>query len=112
MIFLASIIGAIAIGWFVPLLGVRYLPGKRGMVAGVVAALAAGVAFIWLAAEFGEAINYGPSEPEFERSFNAWKIMLLWAPAAALHHRRKEMASRRADDKEAETDAGDRTDSQ
>ena len=89
MIFLACIIGTIVIGWFVPKPVLRFLPGRRGMITGVLAALAAGVGFIWLAAAFGEAVGYGPSGQEFERGFNAWKIMILWAPAAALHHQRK-----------------------
>ncbi|HET7408729.1 MAG TPA: hypothetical protein VFJ13_00880 [Paracoccaceae bacterium] len=99
MIFLVCIIGTIVIGWFVPQLVLRCLPGKRGVIAGVVAALGTGIGFIWIAAAFGEVVGYGPSEPEFARGFNAWKIMLLWAPAAALHHHRKEKASRASPDR-------------
>lgn len=93
MTFVLFMIGVVAIGWFVPGPIVRRIPGRSGLVVGTLSALGAGVGFIWLAAQAGEAVGLGDAGVEFDRGFNAWKIMLLWAPAAALHHRRAQRNS-------------------
>jgi len=83
------ILGVILIGWLVPPLFVSRMPSKVGFALGCIAALALGAAFIWLGAHAAEALGIEEYDPAFENGFNSWKIMLLIAPASALHTRRK-----------------------
>lgn len=88
MVLALFILGAILIGWFAPRPIVARLPGATGMAAGIGAALVLGALFIWLGAQAAGALGVEPAQSAFERGLNAWKIMLLVAPAAALHARR------------------------
>ena len=83
------ILGVILIGWFVPPMIVTRMPSKAGFVLGCIVALGIGAAFIWLGAQAAEALGIEEHRSAFDRGFNAWKIMLLIAPASALHTRRK-----------------------
>lgn len=93
MTFIAAIIACALIGWFVPGMVVTRIGGTAGFLIGVAAALALGAAAVWLAAQAAGAMGADPAV-EFDRGFNAWKFMILLAPASALAARRK-------------TDAGD-----
>jgi hypothetical protein len=86
------ILGVILIGWFTPAFVVRRMPSGLGFAFGCIAALTLGAGFIWLGAEAAEAFGIEESRSAFDRGFNAWKIMLLIAPASALHTRRKTTA--------------------
>lgn len=89
MLLALFIFGVILIGWLVPPLVVARMPSKAGFALGCIAALALGAAFIWLGAQAAEALGVEEHRSAFDRGFNAWKIMLLLAPASALHARRK-----------------------
>ena len=89
MLLALFILGVILIGWLVPPLIVTRMPSKAGFVLGCAAALGIGAAFIWLGAQAAEALGIEEHRSAFDRGFNAWKIMLLIAPASALHTRRK-----------------------
>lgn len=86
--------GAIALSWVVPALAARRFPTSAGVSIGVVLALALGVVFIWLVAEAAGGLGLADPAVEFERGLNAWKIMLLLAPAVGLHVRRRTNALR------------------
>ncbi|MEM9043773.1 MAG: hypothetical protein AAGC81_03690 [Pseudomonadota bacterium] len=83
------IIAVILIGWFAPRLVVDRVDGSAGIWLGSIAALLVGVGVIWLGAQGAEIAGLGDAKTEFDRGFNAWKIMLFIAPAAALHRRRQ-----------------------
>ncbi len=86
------ILGVVLIGWFVPGLIVSRLQSTTGVVIGCIAALGLGAAFIWLGANVADMMGLEERRSAFDRGFNAWKIMLLLAPAAALAARRKTTA--------------------
>lgn len=89
MLLTLFILGVILIGWFVPAAIVARMPSGAGFVLGCVAALGLGAAFIWIGAQAAEALGIEEQRSAFDRGFNAWKIMLLIAPASALAARRK-----------------------
>ena len=89
MTLVAFILAVILIGWFVPRLVVDRVAGSAGIWAGSIMALLVGVAVIWIGAQGAEMAGLGDAKTEFDRGFNAWKIMLFVAPAAALHRRRQ-----------------------
>ena len=86
------ILGVILIGWFVPAAVVARIPTGAGFALGSIAALALGAGFIWVGAHAAEALGIEEHQSAFDRGFNAWKIMLLIAPASALSARRKSAA--------------------
>ncbi|MEM8753062.1 MAG: hypothetical protein AAGF90_08805 [Pseudomonadota bacterium] len=88
MTFLAALVACGVIGWFVPAVAVKRMPSTLGAVLGVVAALALGAGAVWLTAQAAAALGSGDARAAFDRGFNAWKFMILLAPAAALHARR------------------------
>lgn len=88
MLLALFIVGVILIGWLVPPLIVSRMPSKAGFALGCIVALAVGAAFIWLGAQAAEAFGIEEHRSAFDRGFNAWKIMLLIAPASALNTRR------------------------
>ena len=88
MIFILAFLACALIGWFIPAYAVRRAPGPVGFVAGVGAALILGVAAVWLAAQ-ATGLSGADPEAEFARGFNAWKFMILLAPASALAARRR-----------------------
>ncbi len=89
MLLALFILGVILIGWFVPPIIVSRMPSNVGFALGCAAALALGAAFIWAGAQAAEVLGIEEHRSAFDRGFNAWKIMLLIAPASALHIRRK-----------------------
>ena len=88
MVLVAFILVTILVGWAVPRLLVPRLPAGVAVVAASLAALAIGVGVIWLGAQIFDAAGVEEAGSAFERGFNAWKIMLLIAPAVAIHTRR------------------------
>ncbi len=89
MLLALFILGVILIGWLVPPLIVSRMPSKVGFALGCITALALGAAFIWIGAQAAETFGIEEHRSAFDRGFNAWKIMLLIAPASALAARRK-----------------------
>lgn len=89
MLLTLFILGVILIGWFVPAMIVSRMPSGAGFVLGCIPALVLGAAFIWAGAQAAEALGIEEHRSAFDRGFNAWKIMLLIAPASALSTRRK-----------------------
>ena len=89
MTFVIAFLACAAIGWFVPAFAVRKAPGALGVILGVGGALILGVGAVWLAAQATGLTGADP-EAEFARGFNAWKFMILLAPAAALNARRRQ----------------------
>lgn len=98
MIFAASIVVIIALGWFVPRAVVKKLDGSLGILMGTGLALALGVAAIWAGSQIAGILDLGNPRSEFDRGFNAWKIMLLLAPASAIHARRQLQGSKTLSD--------------
>lgn len=88
MIFVVAILGVLLIGWFVPRLVMARLAGRAGMVAGIALAWALGFAFVYGAAWLVAEITAADLKDEVERAVNAWKLILLVAPASALARRR------------------------
>ncbi|MEM7671046.1 MAG: hypothetical protein AAF317_18295 [Pseudomonadota bacterium] len=88
------ILAVVLIGWGVPRLVVDHYPGPVQILVASVVALAIGAGVIWIGAQVAEAVANYDAQTEFDRGFNAWKIMLLIAPASALH-RRKQLAGRK-----------------
>lgn len=90
MMFVVALIACALIGWFVPRLIIARMASAAGAVIGCVVALALGAAAVWLLAQASGALGLGDARAEFDRGFNAWKFMLLLAPAAALDARRRQ----------------------
>lgn len=90
MTLFAAIPVMIVIGWAVPRAVVRRMRSRWSVLWGAVAALALGAGLIFAAAEAVEALGLGEARAEREAALNAWKIMLLLAPAAALDARRRQ----------------------
>ncbi|MEL6794695.1 MAG: hypothetical protein AAFP78_14640 [Pseudomonadota bacterium] len=88
MTFVLAFIACALIGWFVPAYAAQRMPGAGGLIFGVGAALILGAAAVWLAAQATGLTGADP-DAEFARGFNAWKIMILLAPASALSARRR-----------------------
>lgn len=87
------IIAVVLIGWIVPRLVVDHYAGPVQILVASVVALAIGAGVIWIGAQVAEIVANYDAQTEFDRGFNAWKIMLLIAPASALH-RRKQLAGK------------------
>ena len=88
MVLVVFIILTILIGWAVPRLLVPLLPAGLAVVGASLAALAIGAGAIWIGAQLFGMAGIEEAGSAFERGFNAWKIMLLIAPAVAIHTRR------------------------
>ena len=86
----------IAVGWIVPRAVVRRLASGWAVVWGSLAALALGAALVWGGAHLAEMLAGVDARTEAESALNAWKILLLLAPAAALDARRRQ--TRNGDD--------------
>ncbi|MBY8974623.1 hypothetical protein KHP62_02315 [Rhodobacteraceae bacterium NNCM2] len=82
------IIAVILIGWFVPRLVMDRYTGPYAVVIASAVALILGAAVIWFGAQLAAMIGDFDAQTEFDRGFNAWKIMLLIAPASALQRRK------------------------
>jgi len=89
MILFLSIPVMIVIGWVVPRAVVRRMRSRWSVLWGSLLALGLGAGFIFAGAEVAEAFGLGDARTEREAALNAWKIMLLLAPAAALDARRR-----------------------
>jgi len=92
MVLAIFIVGVVLIGWFAPAFIVSRMPTSGGFAVASIIALALGAGFIWLGAMGADALGIEDQRAAFDRGFNAWKIMLLIAPASALHTRRRQMA--------------------
>ncbi len=92
MVLVVFIVTTIFIGWAVPRYLVPVLPRKIAVVAASVAALACGAGVIWIGAQIFGAAGVEDADSAFDRGFNAWKIMLLIAPAVAIHTLRNQTA--------------------
>ena len=75
----------LVVGWVLPLLGRRLLGGRRGAWIGGALALAATVGVAWVVGEGVAALRDGDPRAEFDKAFNAWKLMILYIPAVCLH---------------------------
>ncbi|GAA0312658.1 hypothetical protein [Rhodovulum strictum] len=89
MVLVVFILLSILIGWFVPRLLVRRIPGRLAVPVAILAALALGAGAVWLGAQGFDLAGIEDADSAFARGFNAWKIMLLVAPASALQTRRE-----------------------
>ncbi|MEM7177871.1 MAG: hypothetical protein AAF503_09205 [Pseudomonadota bacterium] len=83
------ILAVILIGWFVPRAIIDHYRGRYAVVIASVVALMLGVGFIWAGAQIAAMLADYDAQTEFDRGVNAWKIMLLIAPASALHRRKQ-----------------------
>ncbi|TCM85732.1 hypothetical protein [Rhodovulum steppense] len=89
MVLVAFILSSMLISWVVPQLLVRRLPGRLAVPVAILAALLLGAGAVWLGAQGFDLLGVEEAETAFARGFNAWKIMLLVAPASALQARRE-----------------------
>ncbi|MEM0942591.1 MAG: hypothetical protein AAGI70_01465 [Pseudomonadota bacterium] len=83
------ILACCLLGWFVPRVVLDHYTGPWPVVVASGVALALGAAVIWVGAQTFAALGEFDAKTEFDRGFNAWKIMLLLAPAAALHRQKQ-----------------------
>ncbi|MEL7466401.1 MAG: hypothetical protein AAFN79_20175 [Pseudomonadota bacterium] len=88
MTLVLALFACAAIGWLVPAYAVRRISGALGMIAGIGGALLLGAAAVWLIAK-SAGLSGADFDAEFARGFNAWKIMILLAPASAITERRR-----------------------
>ena len=88
MVLAVMIIGVILIGVIVPRQFVARMPSGLGVMIGCSIALILGAAFVWLAAAGFDLAGIEERGSAFDRGFNAWKIMIFLAPAAALSLRK------------------------
>ena len=79
-----SIIGTLAIGWYVPQVLIRSVRIPFVGLIAVICALLLGALFVWTSAQVVGVLDMGDARAAFERGFNAWKVMLFVAPASAL----------------------------
>ncbi|MEM7744474.1 MAG: hypothetical protein AAF409_12270 [Pseudomonadota bacterium] len=85
MVLVVFIVITLLIGWFGPQWLVPRLPGSMPVLVASVATLALGAGTVWAGAQLFGAAGVEEAQSAFDRGFNAWKIMLLLAPASALH---------------------------
>lgn len=88
MVLAVMIVGVILIGVIAPRWVVARMPSGMGVVIGSLAAMGLGAGFVWLAAAGFDALGVEDRGSAFDRGFNAWKIMIFLAPAAALSLRK------------------------
>ena len=91
MVMAVMIVGVILIGIIAPRWVVARMPSGLGVMVGCSIALILGAAFVWLAAAGFDLLGIEERGSAFDRGFNAWKIMIFLAPAAALALRRVQM---------------------
>lgn len=84
MPFIFFLVGILLIGWFIPQAILWRANFKFAAFLAVVCALVSGALFIRLGAQIAGLIGIGDAAAEFERGFNAWKIMIFLAPASAI----------------------------
>ena len=84
MLFIFFLVGILLIGWFIPQTIMRRANFRFAAVLAVVCALVSGALFIWMGAQIAGVMGIGDAATEFERGFNAWKIMIFLAPASAI----------------------------
>jgi hypothetical protein len=93
MLFIFFLVGSLTIGWFVPQAILRHANFRFAGVLAVICALFTGALFIWIGAQAVGLLGFGDAKNEFERGFNAWKIMLFLAPASAIQAQRRKTTS-------------------
>ncbi|MEL6999081.1 MAG: hypothetical protein ACFB03_04770 [Paracoccaceae bacterium] len=82
------IVLTIVIGWGLPQILIPRLPDGMAVLIASVATLAIGAGVVWVGAQIFGALGIEEPQSAFDRGFNAWKLMLLLAPASALHARK------------------------
>ncbi len=75
----------LVVGWFLPLWGRGLLGGRKGVWIGGALAFVATVGVAWVVGEGVAALRDGDPRAEFDKAFNAWKLMILYIPAVCLH---------------------------
>ncbi|WP_339948521.1 hypothetical protein [uncultured Albimonas sp.] len=80
-----AVVLMLVVGWVLPLGGRKLLGGRRGVWIGGVLALIATVGVAWVVGEGVAALREGDPRAEFDKAFNAWKLMILYIPAVCLH---------------------------
>ena len=88
MVMAAFIVLSLVIGWVVPQALVRRLPARIAVLGASLLALALGAGAVWLGAQAFGLLGVEDAGSAFARGFNAWKVMILVAPASALQARR------------------------
>ncbi|MEM8793581.1 MAG: hypothetical protein AAGE80_18325 [Pseudomonadota bacterium] len=68
---------------------VERIGGSKGIWIASIATCIVGAAVIYAGAYGAEALGIADAKTEIDRGINAWKIMLLVAPASAMHRRRQ-----------------------
>ena len=96
MTILACLVLLVPLGVLIPRLVVRRLPNGAGVALAVLITLAAGAGVVYAAAPLLGALKGTDPKLEFETGFNAWKLLIFLAPAAAIHFRRKAAAGSQA----------------
>ncbi|SIO41602.1 hypothetical protein SAMN05444722_1999 [Rhodovulum sp. ES.010] len=89
MVLVVFILLSILIGWVVPQVLVPRLPGRVAVLVASLVALLLGAGAVWVGAQVFDGLGVEAADSAFSRGFNAWKIMLLVAPASALQARRQ-----------------------
>ena len=85
----------IVIGWVVPRAVVRRLGSGWAVVWGTLLALAIGAGCVFGGAYLVAVLGGADAKTEAESALNAWKIMLLLAPAAGLDAWRRQRGAER-----------------
>ena len=101
-----AIVLMLVVGWYLPVLGRRFLGGRKGVWIGGALALAATIGVAWIVGTGVAAIMGDSAREEFDKGFNAWKLMILYIPAVCLHLSRKDKAAAASGDA-AEASAGE-----
>lgn len=92
MVVAAFILICVLIGWLLPQWLVPRLPRRLAIAAASMVALGLGAGVVWVCAQLFGVLGIEAADSAFARGFKAWKIMLLVAPASALHARRGQEA--------------------
>lgn len=98
MTLVLGLIAVIPLGWYLPRMGHARLGGLVGAAIGVAAALILGFAAIFVLAQAVAALRGSEAKLEFEAGLNAWKLLILLAPASALNVRRQARRERGEDE--------------
>ena len=87
----------IPVGVLIPRLVIARMPTGVGAALAVALALGVGAGVVYAAAPVLGAIRGTDPKLEFEAGFNAWKLLIFLAPAAAIRFRRKAAAEPKTD---------------
>lgn len=98
MMVVLGLILAIPLGWYGPRLGAQRLGGDVGAAIGAAGALILGFAAIYALAFVMAAATGGDPKLEFEAGVNAWKLLIILAPASAIHVRRQQRRAEAAEE--------------